>query len=48
LDLSISFADESRRLGDRIEGNSRRYLKIFLGVLFVLTPMGAIKLVLFR
>ncbi len=35
-------------LTDRVEGNSRRYLKIYLGVLFVLAPMVAIKLVLFR
>jgi hypothetical protein len=48
LDLSISFADGSRRLGDRVEGNSRRYLKIYLGILFVSAPMVAIKLVLFR
>lgn|GEM_PF-3889623 len=35
-------------LTDRVEGKSRRYLKIYLGVLFVLAPMVAIKLVLFR
>tara|TARA_Y100000296_G_scaffold71883_1_gene87774 strand:+ start:3779 stop:4258 length:480 start_codon:yes stop_codon:yes gene_type:complete len=35
-------------LTDRVEGNSQRYLKIYLGVLFVLAPMVAIKLVLFR